>query len=53
MSCSSELFDGTAAVPSLLAVDFKDMPDLWGEASRSRVCKTRCIYIYIIHGNLH
>ena len=50
VSCSSELFDGTTAVPSLFAVDFKDVPDLWGDVSRSRVCKTvRCVQLMQIN----
>lgn len=46
MSCSSDIFDGTNAVPSLLAVDLKDTADLRGDASRLRVCKTRQFHMH-------
>ena len=47
VSCSV-VFNGTNAVPSLLAVDLKDTADLRGEVSRLRVCKTRHVHHFMI-----
>lgn len=52
VSGSSIVFDGTNAVPSLLAVDLKDTADLRGEASRFKVCKTRYVHFMITKSTL-